>query len=212
MPKNKTVVISAIGIAILIIGLFALVEQTSGNGNCTSIEDINKITEFDLKLLIYLPSDYIFVACQGNPFEAQIMYQNKDVISNNESLFGNVHEHVANGAIYLYVLNEKNFLGEEQFQKAVGNSTSHILETIKEANEKNPSLNMIQVNIQGNVGWANDICDACGKQIANFPNNTIVQYTSTPARIKFYDENDVLYFFQSNIPLDELIKVTESLR
>lgn len=187
------------------------VSPTKSNLSCDTVGDIKKITDFNIKLPTYLPQNYVLASCQAIPFEAQIMYNDERLISGYQKISIGDPKQIANGAIYLYIINKKGILGEEQFTREIGNTTSYVLQTIKEVNGKNPSLKMMEVNINGIIGWANERCETCGMQTANFDNNTIVNYTPTPSRIKFYDENGVVYFFQAGISLNELIKVAESI-
>jgi hypothetical protein len=76
----------------------------------------------------------------------------------------------------------------------------------------NPSLNPQLSTINGMSAYAVDSCPDCGMQTANFTDRIIQESTSTKTRIKFIDDNGVRYMLETTLPLQELIKVAESLQ
>lgn len=174
---------------------------------CMNLATIKQNVRFDLKTPAYLPEEYSYLCGDGleGSSEARLLY-GKPELKDSTGLIGEAYKHVDRGAIFLY-----SRVQPDQEQGS-GNYTAYILDTIREANQKNPSIELRQISINGNVGWANERCGSCGEQTADFTDDTITHTAGAPSRIKFADENNVVYFFQANIPLEDLVRVAESVR
>ena len=63
------------------------------------------------------------------------------------------------------------------------------------------------------LAYAVDVCPDCGMQTAAFPDETIIQKsTSTETKIKFIDDDGITYMLKTTLSLDGLIQVAESLQ
>jgi hypothetical protein len=193
--------------------LLLSVGKGENNGNCMNIDQIKNQISFNLKLPTYLPKGYEFECGSGRNFDLNLLYKNNITPQDKSSGISLDLKQIQNGAISIMIIDEKDMLGKKNFEAEHGNITQIEVDMIQHANEKNPSINLQLVKFNGNIGWANDGCNGCGKQIANFSNNTIADNTfPVPSRIQFYDENGIIYFVQADLPLDELMLVAESIK
>lgn len=174
--------------------------------NCMTIEQSKQTAPF-FQTPSYLPDGYSYVCSRsGMPFESYIVYYNREFPANWQ-----IHELVSHGAIFIYQIDERNFVGEKEFQ-TYGSAEQRIRETYDSVMEGNPSLNPQLITINGMLAYAVDSCPDCGMQTANFTDRVIQKSTSTTTKIKFIDDNGVSYMLETTLPLHELIKVAESLQ
>ena len=176
---------------------------------CMTLET-SKDTATFFKIPSYLPEGYSFkCSFSGTPYESYLIFDNKKV---PDGWISHYPELVSDGAIFIHQTDEKRFVGEKKFA-TYGSATQRIQDTYDEVMLKNPSLQPQLIRINGMLAYAVDSCSDCGVQTANFTDGTIIQKsTSTEAKIKFIDENGTSYLLKAGIPLNELIKVAESLQ
>lgn len=177
------------------------------NTSCMTLEQSKETAPF-FKTPSYLPEGYSYVCSRsGMPFESYIVYYNQEFPNNWQ-----IHELVSEGAIFIYQIDERNFVDEKEYA-TYGSPEQRTRETYDSVIEGNPSLNPQLITINGMLAYAVDSCSDCGKQTANFTDGTSIQKsTSTETKIKFIDENGVKYMLKTTLPLSELIKVAESLQ
>ena len=177
------------------------------NTGCMTIEQSKHVASF-FKTPTYLPEGYSHVCSRsGMPFESYIVYYNQEFPNNWQ-----IPELVNEGAIFIYQIDERNFVGTEKFE-TFGTAEQRIQETYDEVMTKNPSLHPQLIRINGMLAFTVDSCNDCGVQTANFTDGTIIQKsTSSEAKIKFIDDNGTHYLLKAGIPLSELIKVAKSLQ
>jgi hypothetical protein len=170
----------------------------------------SKDTATFFKVPSHLPDGYSFkCSFSGTPYELYMIFHNKKV---PDEWVSNYPQLISDGAIFIHQTDEKRFVGEKEFA-TYGSTTQRIQDMYDEVMMENPSLHPQLLRINGMLAYANDSCNDCGMQTANFTDGTIIQKsTSTEAKIKFIDENGVNYFLKAGIPLNELIKVAESLQ
>ena len=175
------------------------------NRSCMTLEQSKDIAPF-FKVPSYLPEGYSMkCTMSGMPYESYIIYHNKEVsggwMSNSPMLIGD-------GAIFIYQYEEKHRKEYETY----GSPEQRIQETYDDVMVKNPSLQPQLIRINGMLAYAVDSCPDCGMQTANFTDGTVIQKsTSTETKIKFIDENGIKYMLKTTLPLNELIRVAESL-
>lgn len=181
-------------------------ELSKINTNCMTIEQSKQIASF-FKIPTYLPEDYSYICSRsGMPFESYIVYYYQEFPPNWQ-----IHELVNSDAIFIYQIDERNLVGEKEFQ-TYGSPEQRIQETYDGVMKGNPSLNPQLITINGMLAYAVDSCPNCGIQTANFTDGTSIQeITATTTKIKFIDEKGVKYMLETTLPLSELIKVAESL-
>ena len=179
------------------------------NVSCMKLETSKEVATF-FKVPSYLPDGYSFkCSFSGTPYESYLIFDNKKV---PDGWISHYPELVSDGAIFIHQTDEKRFVGEKKFA-TYGTATQRIQDTYDEVMLKNPSLQPQLIRINGMLAYAVDSCNDCGVQTANFTDGTIIQKsTSTEAKIKFIDENGTSYLLKAGIPLNELIKVAESLQ
>lgn len=176
------------------------------NRNCMTLKQSKDIAPF-FKTPTYLPEGYSFTCSRsGTPFESYIVYYDK-VFPNNWQ----IHELVSDGAIFIYQIDERNMVGDKEFQ-TYGSPEQRTRGTYDDVMKNNPSLNPQLITVNGMLAYAVDSCPDCGMQTANFADGTSIQEsTSTKTRIKFIDDG-VTYMLETTMPLQELIKIAESLQ
>lgn len=178
------------------------------NTMCMTLEK-SKDTATFFKIPSYLPEGYSFkCSFSGTPYESYLIFDNKEV---QDGWISHYPELVSNGAIFIHQTDERNFVGAEKFE-TFGTAEQRIQETYDSVINGNPSLKPQLIRINGMLAYAVDSCSDCGMQTANFTDGVIIQKTATEAKIKFIDKNGVNYFIKAGIPLNELIKVAESLQ
>lgn len=177
--------------------------------SCMPME-ASKSTAIFFKIPSYLPEGYSFkCSFSGTPYESYLIFDNKKV---PDRWISHYPELVSNGAVFIYQTDQKSAVGEKEFQ-TYGSAEQRIQETYDSVMQENPSLNPQLITINGMLAYAVDSCSNCGMHTANFTDGTnISESTSTETRIKFIDENGVKYMLETTLPLDELIKVAESLQ
>lgn len=175
------------------------------NRSCMTLEQSKDIAPF-FKVPSYLPEGYSMkCTMSGMPYESYIIYHNKDV---SGGWMSNLPMLIGDGAIFIYQYEEKHRKEYETY----GSPEQRIQETYDDVMVKNPSLQPQLIRINGMLAYAVDSCPDCGMQTANFTDGTVIQKsTSTETKIKFIDENGIKYMLKTTLPLDELIKVAESL-
>ena len=179
------------------------------NVMCMTLEK-SKGTATFFKVPSYLPDGYSFkCSFSGTPYESYMIFHNKKV---PDEWVSNYPQLISDGAIFIHQTDEKSAVGEKEFA-TYGTAEQRIQETYDSVINGNPSLKPQLIRINGMLAYAVDSCSDCGVQTANFTDGTIIQKsTFTEAKIKFIDENGVKYFLEAGIPLNELIKVVESLQ
>jgi hypothetical protein len=76
---------------------------------------------------------------------------------------------------------------------------------------ENPAINPQLVDINGNLAWANEASPTGFRGTVVFPDGSEITTTSAlPARVRFYD-NGVGVHLEGYLPLQELVKMAESL-
>jgi len=207
--------VSVLSTAIVIMNPAYTTNTGNLNPNCMSQANVHIFAQFSVKEPVNLPSGYKFQCGSADNHEAHLLYGQQALTTPNNtgSFQESLNEQIANGAIYLHLVDEKDILGNERFATEVGNTTQRTVDVYHEIIRLNPSLQPKLVNINGITAWVNEACETCGKQTADFGNGKILQNSfAVPARVQFYDQNGILYTLQSNMPLQDLIKVAESLR
>ena len=176
---------------------------------CMTLEKSKETATF-FKVPSHLPDEYSFkCSFSGTPYESYMIFHNKKVPDGWISQYPQL---ISDGAIFIYQTDRKSAIGEKEFAK-YGSATQRIQDTYDDIMMKNPSLHPQLIRINGMLAYAVDSCSDCGIQTANFTDGTVIQKSvSTEATIKFIDENGVSYFLKAGIPLNELIKVAESLQ
>ena len=178
------------------------------NTMCMTLEK-SKDTATFFKVPSYLPDGYSFkCSFSGTPYESYMIFHNKKV---PDDLVSNYPQLISDGAIFIHQTDEKSVVGEKKFA-TYGTAEQRIQETYDSVINGNPSLKPQLIRINGMLAYAVDSCSDCGMQTANFTDGVIIQKTATEAKIKFIDKNGVSYFIKAGIPLNELIKVAESLQ
>ncbi len=179
------------------------------NVMCMTLEK-SKDTATFFKIPSYLPDGYSFkCSFSGTPYESYMIFHNKKV---PDGWISNYPELISDGAIFIFQTDEKRLVGEKEFA-IYGSATQRIQDTYDGVMVENPSLHPQLIQINGMLAYAVDSCNDCGIQTANFTDGTVIQkHTSAETKIKFIDENGVKYSLQAGIPLNELIKVAESLQ
>ena len=178
------------------------------NTMCMTLEK-SKDTATFFKVPSYLPDGYSFeCSFLGTPYESYMIFHNKKI---PDELDLRIEQLILDGAIFIHQTDERNFVGAEKFE-TIGTPEQRIQETYDSVMDGNPSLNPQLIRINGMLAYAVDSCSDCGMQTANFTDGVIIQKTATEAKIKFIDKNGVNYFINAGIPLNELIKVAESLQ
>lgn len=77
--------------------------------------------------------------------------------------------------------------------------------------ENNPKLNVQQININGNPGWANDISPSARQQTAKFADGQVItNYYDMPARVRIFNHGKLIHL-EGYVPLSELVRVAQSL-
>ena len=179
------------------------------NVMCMTLEK-SKDTATFFKVPSYLPDGYSFkCSFSGTPYESYMIFYNKKVPDEWVSHYPQL---ISEGAIFIHQTDEKRSVGEKEFA-TYGSASQRIQDTYDEVMVENPSLHPQLIKINGMLAYAVDSCSNCGKQTANFTDGTIIQKsTFTETKIKFIDENGITYFLEGGIPLNELVKVAESLQ
>jgi hypothetical protein len=120
----------------------------------------------------------------------------------------NLNEKIHDGAVYVQIVEQKH--GDEDRGMSQEEMHARINQTLD--NSENPSMKLKILDIKAVPAWANESCPDCGLKIADFGSgNTITKTHDTPARILLY-EKVKSHYLKSNIPLDDLKSITESLR
>ncbi len=179
------------------------------NHNCMTLEQSKNTASF-FKVPSYLPEGYSMNCSRSTtPYESYILYHTKDI---PDRWVGKIPILIDDGAIFIHQIDEKHMIDEEKYA-ILGSAEQRIQSTYDSVMESNPSLQPQLIRINGMLAYAVDSCPNCGMQTADFPDNIMIQKsTSTETKIKFIDDDGVTYMLKTTLPLDELIRVTESLQ
>ena len=179
------------------------------NHSCMTLEQSKDMAPF-FKVPSYLPEGYsVKCSSSGMPYESYVIYHNKDV---SDGWKGKIPNLVDDGAIFIHQVDERNMVDEKKYA-TLGSAEQRMYDTYDSVMESNPSLQPQLIRINGMLAYAVDSCPDCGMQTADFPDNMMIQKsTSTETKIKFIDEDGITYMLKTTLSLDELIRVAESLQ
>lgn len=215
MPNKKFIITgSSIGLATILVFVFATPGFTTETNTvmmgCMSLDEVNAVSTIRIKSPD-LPDGYAFHCGQASLYESELLFA-KGSAEKGATVKENLNQKIQDGAIHVYITDLKSKVGQEDFQKEIGNVDEQTIREYEHIKQLNPSLNAQLVEINGKKAWAYDACENCGKQTATFEDGSeIANSFAVPARILFYDDNGIRYFLESNRPLSDLIEVAKSL-
>ncbi|MGI0057106.1 MAG: hypothetical protein ACREAK_07000, partial [Nitrosarchaeum sp.] len=185
------------------------------NPNCMNMETVGQFAQFQFKIPT-LPPGYALECGSANTYEIHLLYSDKpsvNISDDHKSLQDNLEGKISQGGIYLFIFDEKDFLGQQRFESDIGDTNKLIVERYDAAIKENPNLNLQLIQINGRTAWANESCTNCGQQSIDFSDGKVIENKfEVPTRIYWYDENGVVYYLKANMPLDTLKQVAESLK
>jgi hypothetical protein len=205
--KIISIIIAIILSSILLINLGYTSTPIIKQG-CMDEETMKRYASFNLKTPNYIPDGYELACGRIDRYEATLAYSQSKI----DNIPGNKLEFIDNGGIILHITAEKIMMGEEIFNREIGNTTQAIIEMYEYILKENPSLNPQLIKVNNRLAWAYEKCFDCGKQEVNFGDGKIISRSyGTPSVVFFYDEDGILYRFDGGIELQELIKMADSI-
>lgn len=214
MNRKKSTLIGSIiaaGIVAAVIN-FGIVDSTSVNNldiNCLTAEQGKQITTFT-KMPTDFPRGYsIQCIAVDNPNEIDMLISDRPVTS-NEWQRESVHPSGSN--IFLHQIDESKYLTESDYEH-LGTAEQRIRTTIAEINAYNPKLNATYFVIDGMPAYGTEACADCGIQTANFGDDSVIKQTyDVTSKLKIISDDGIRYSFYGNVPLDDLVKIGNSLQ
>jgi hypothetical protein len=210
MDRKNTILFGSIIIAVIVATVFSIgaVNSTSVsnlNRDCMTAEQAKGITTFN-KIPTVLPQGYsIQCVALDSDNEVDMLISDRTVESNewqSESV------NPSGNNIFLHQTMETSV-----DYKELGNAEKRIRDTIAEINEHNPSINAKYYLINGMPAYGTDSCKNCGIQTADFGDGTMIKQTyDVPSKLKIISDDGVRYSFYGNVPLDDLVKIGNSLQ
>lgn len=215
MINKKFITGSTIGLAALIVFVFAVPGFTTQTNTvtmgCMNLDEVNTISTLKIRMPT-LPTGFTLHCGQASLYESELLFAEGSA-ETGATVKENLPQKIQNGAIHVYITDLKGKVGEDDFQKEIGNVDVQIVKEYEHIKQVNPSLNPQLIQINGKKAWAYEACEDCGKQTATFEDGSeIVNSFAVPARIEFYDDNGVRYFLESNRPLSDLVEVAKTLQ
>ncbi|MEX0862277.1 hypothetical protein [Nitrosopumilus sp.] len=211
--KNTTIfgsiIMAAVLATIISVGTADSISVNNLDRTCMSIQDAKKITQFG-KYPNEFPEGYSLecIAIE-NPNELSVLITNQPTESTkwmSESV------NPSEGNIFLHQVNEGAIISEDKMAK-LGTAEERIRTTIDGINKANPSRNAQYYSINGMSAYGVESCEGCGTQIADFGNGEIITAAyDTKSKLKIIGENGERYSFYGNVPLDDLVKLGNSLQ
>jgi hypothetical protein len=213
--KKFTIAGSSIGLAALLVFVFTAPGFTTQTNTikmgCMSLDEVNAISTMKVRSPT-LPAGFTLHCGQASLYEAELLFAEGSA-EKGATVKENMLQKIQNGAIHVYITDLKSKVGNEDFQKEIGNVDEQIVKEYEHIKQVNPSLDPQLVQINGKKAWAYEACEECGKQTATFEDGSeITNSFAVPSRVEFYDDNGIRYFLESNRPLSDLIDVARSLQ
>lgn len=214
MNRKNTTVFGGIIVAVIIttivsVGTADTISINNLDRTCMSSQDAKKITQFG-KYPTEFPEGYsLECVAIGNPNEISVLITNQPTESTKW-----IGESVqpSDGNIFLHQVNEGAIISEDKIT-FLGTAEERIRTTIDEINKANPARNAQYYSINGMHAYGVESCEGCGTQIADFDDGEIITTTyDTKSKLKIISENHERYSFYGNVPLDDLVKLGNSLQ
>ncbi len=173
--------------------------------NCLTAEQSKDVSTFVLTPTEFPENYSLGCVAINHPNEVSVIISENTVTSNEwqgESL------NPSGTNIFLHEVRET---GESHLQ--LGTAEQRIRDTIADIQEKNPKLNPVYFNINGMPAYGIDSCGDCGTQTAEFGDGSVITNTyDIPSKLKIISDDGNRYSFYGYVPLDDLVKLGNSLQ
>ena len=214
MNRKNTMLFGSIIMVAVIASIVSIqaVDSISVNNldrTCMTAEDSKKITSFGLYPTDFSNGYSLKCVAIGNPNEIGVLISNNSVES---TTWLGKSVNPSEGNIFLHQVNENVHISEDERAEML-TAEQRIKETIAEINELNPARNAQYFTINGMPAYGVESCSDCGTQTADFGDGEIITTTyDTKSKLKIISEDGYRYSFYGNVPLDDLVKLGNSLQ
>lgn len=163
-------------------------------------------TEFPFKTPLYVPEGYEYKCMQADMASVYLYYSNQTF---RPEFMG---EALAEGQIQIYMDDyDRYFDLPKDLPGAYQNDEDRIKSQYEGILKENPVLNPQLVDINGKLAWGHEAALYGARQTVVFPDGSeITTASGLPARLLFYD-NGTGIRLEGYVPLEELVKMAESL-
>jgi hypothetical protein len=162
-------------------------------------------TKFPFMAPTYSPDGYEYKCMQADTSSVEMWYANQTF---PPQFMG---EGLAEGQIQIRIYDTDRYFGIETPPGAPQTDEEKIRSQYESILENNPVIRPQLVDINGNLGWANEASPNGTRQTVVFPDGTQLVHTSAmPARLRFYDTGTGISL-EGYMPAKELVKMARSL-
>ena len=200
---------AAIVASVMSFGVADSISVNNLDRNCMTAEQSKSISTFVLTPTEFPGNHLLGCVSIDNPREVKMIISENPIESDKwigESL------NPSGTNIFLHQIDERQYVSQEVID-TLGNAEQRIRDTIADIQEKNSKLNPVYYNINGMPAYGVESCGDCGTQTAEFPDGSVISNTyDIPSKLKIISEDGKRYSFYGNVPLDDLVKLGNSLQ